>query len=262
MKNLIKTNQVKKTLILLTVALGLYSCQKGNAPQPSTKATQLSFGLKATNASIPVMGTTRRAFGPTMNAATGAVTTPVIKFTAGTANIAKFKLEAKKGNTSIEVQTKNLMNVDLFAINPAVITAKLDTGTYKELEIRVELAQTADTTKIPLTLKGSFIAADSTVVPIKFDINQNLTIKAEANNIVLHNSTDLASIVMLHLDRVVAGITASDLNAAKRTNGVIVISSTSNINLFNKLKVNVENSGDTEVKEDHDSSHGGHDGSH
>jgi len=39
---------------------------------------------------------------------------------------------------------------------------------------------------------------------------------------------------------------------------VIVISSTSNVNLFNKLKLNVENCGDTDVKEDHHD--GGHDG--
>jgi len=255
MKNSIKSSTLKRSLILLVFALCVYGCKKDNSSLISTKSTQVAFGLQATSASNFLAATTR-ALVTSSNRAT--VTAPVINFTSGTANISRFKLEAKKGNTNIEIQTRNLMNVDLFALNPAVITATLDTGTYKEIEVRVEFAQTADTAARPLTLKGSFTAADSTVVPVEFDINEDLTIKAGASNVVLHNNTDLSSIVMLHLDRAVAGITASDLNSAKRTNGVIVISSTSNVNLFNKLKLNVENCGDTDVKEDHHD--GGHDG--
>jgi len=147
------------------------------------------------------------------------------------------------------------MGVDLFALTPSVVMATLDTGTYKEIEVRVELVQSADTSAIPLKLKGTFTAADGTVIPVEFDVNENLTIKAEASNVVLHNTGNLSTIVQLHLDKIVAGITASDLNAAAKTGGVIVISNTSNVSLFNKIKFNVEGCGDTQVNDDHDGHH-------
>ncbi|MGZ3766315.1 MAG: hypothetical protein ACXVB0_09250 [Mucilaginibacter sp.] len=244
----LKKSTTLKSLIVIMIVLSVYSCKKGNSPLPSTKASQVAFGVKAVNSSTIL---TASASKLTVNSVS---TAPVIQFTSGVANIAEFKLEAKTANSSVEIRTKNLMNVDLFALNPAVVTATLDTGTYQQIEVRVELVQSADTSAIPLKLKGSFSAADGTVIPVEFDINENLTIKAEATNVLLHSTGDLSTIVQLHLDKIVAGITASDLTSADKTGGVIIISNTSNINLFNKIKFNVEGCGDTEVKEDH----GGH----
>jgi hypothetical protein len=59
----------------------------------------------------------------------------------------------------------------------------------------------------------------------------------------------MSTIVMLHLDKIVAGITAADMNAAVKTAGVIIISSTSNMSLYNKIKLNVVTCGDTEVQQ-------------
>ena len=241
------SNKSKKLLILLVVVLTVYSCKKGNSPQPSTKASQVAFGVKAVNSSTVLAASASKL-------AVNSVA-PVIQFTAGVANIAQFKLEARKANTSIELTTRNLMGVDLFALTPSVVFANLDTGTYKEIEVRVEFVQTADPSAIPLTLKGTFTAADGTVIPVEFDVNENLTIKAEASNVVLHNTGNLSTIVQLHLDKIVAGITATDLNAATKTGGVIIISSTSNASLFNKIKFNVEGCGDTQVNDDRDGHH-------
>jgi uncharacterized membrane protein YgcG len=241
------SNKLKKALLLLMVVLAVYSCKKGNSPQPSTRASQVAFGVKAVNSSTVLAASASKL-------AVNSVA-PIIQFTAGVANIAQFKLEARKANTSIEITTRNLMGVDLFALTPSVVFANLDTGTYKEIEVRVEFVQSADNSAIPLTLKGTFTAADGTVVPVEFDVNENLTIKAEASNVVLHNTGNLSTIVQLHLDKIVAGITASDLNAATKTGGVIIISNTSNVGLVNKIKFNVEGCGDTQVNDDHDGHH-------
>jgi hypothetical protein len=251
METLKKSNKLEKSLILLMVVLLAFGCKKGNAPLPVTKASQVAFGVKAVNSSTILAASTSKL---TVNSV---ATIPVIQFTAGVANIAKFQLEAKTANSSVEIETRNLMNVDLFAVNPSVASATLDTGTYKQIEVRVEFVKSADTSATPLKLKGGFTAADGTVIPVEFDINEDLTIKAEATNVVLHNTGDLLTIVQLHLDKIVAGITASDLAAADKTGGVIIISETSNINLFNKIKFNVEGCGDTEVQDDSSGHHGG-----
>jgi len=257
MENLKKSIKLKKSLVLLILALAVYSCKKGNSPLPSAgKTSQVSFGVQAINSTAVLASTS----GLAVNSVT-----PVIQFTSGVANISKFKLEAKTVNRSVEIETKNLMNVNLFAPTPALIGTTLDTGIYKEIEVSVVLLPSADTTARPLTLKGSFTASDGTIVPVEFDINESLTIKAEVKNVTLDNNTDLSTIVLLHLDKVVAGITAADLNAASKTAGKIIISSTSNVSLFNKIKFNVEGCGDTEIEheggEGHHGNGGGGDGS-
>ena len=252
MENLKNSIKLKKSLIVLVVVLAAYSCKKGNTPLPVTKASQVAFGVQAANATVPLAASASKL---TINSV---ITTPVIQFTAGVANISKFKLEAKMANSNVEIETRNLMNVDLFSLTPSVVTATLDTGTYKEIEVRVELTQSADTSAIPLKLKGSFTATDGTIIPVELDVNENITIKAEAKNVLLHNNGDLSTIVQLHLDKIVAGITASDMNAATKTGGVIVISNTSNTNLFNKIRFNVESCGDTEVKHNGNDNGSGH----
>jgi hypothetical protein len=249
MKSLNQSIRLKKSLILLIVLLAAFGCKKSNTPAPSPKASQVAFGIKAINPTTVLAASTSNLTVNSLN--TNAVAAPIIQFTAGIANIAKFKLEAQSASTQVEIETRNLMNVDLFAATPSVINTTLDTGTYKQIEVSVVLTQSADTAAIPLKLKGTFTAADGSIVPIEFDINQNLTIKAEAKNVSLHNTGDLSTIVSLHLDKIVAGITASDLNSATKTGSVVVISNTSNVTLFNKIAFNVENCGDTQVEDDH-----------
>jgi len=257
MESVNKSIKLKRSIILLILAVAVFGCKKGSSPAPTPLTpgvSKVSFGVKAVNSTTPIA--LNSAFSTSAVAAT-----PAIQFTAGIANISKFKLEAKTATRSVEIETKNLMNIDLFAITPAVVSATLDTGTYKEIEVRVELAQTADTSAIPLTLKGTFTAPDGSATPIELIVNQNLTIKAEAKNVVLHNTGDLSTIVMLHLDKIIAGITASDLAGATKTGGVIIISSASNAAIFNKISFNVENCGDTQVEQENGNDHGGNDGS-
>ncbi len=262
MKNLASLTQIKKALVVLLTIACVYSCKKDSGVKPAavTKASQVAFSLKAVNTSTALMASASK-----LNVNSVA---PVIMFSSGTANITRFRLEAKTAQSSIEITTRNLMAVDLFALNPSVVTAALDTGIYKEIEVRVDFTRMADTSAIPLKLKGSFTAADGTITPVELDINQDLTIKAEASNVMLHNTGDISTLVQLHLDKMVAGITASDLSSASLTGGVIVISDNSNANLFNKIRLNVENCGDTQMHQeggDDGGSHGegghGNDGS-
>ncbi|ASU33093.1 hypothetical protein [Mucilaginibacter xinganensis] len=244
-----KKQLITKGFCAIALAFMFSACQK-NGSSPSTTGTQLSFAMSADNSSTALPSSVG---GLTTNATTG---TASIAWTSGIANIAYFKLEAKKGNTSVEIKSKALTNVDIFAPIPAKIAAAIDTGTYREIEIKIVLAKTT-TANIPLTLKGNFTTAGGAVVPIEFDFNDDAIIKAELENITVDGKTDLATTIKFHLNKLLTNTAAAILDKADRVNGTIVISSTVNVALYNAIKAHFELCGEGKGFEHHDKSERG-----
>lgn len=241
-------NFTTTTMIAVTV-LTFAACKKNSV---SPTKPQMSFQLKADNttSTLAVSPGTNHLLTNSQSAGIAGLT-----FISGTANIAKFKLRAKKNGTEIEITSKNLNNVDLFALNPSIVGVTLDTGTYKEIEVRVMLQKTADTSTLPLKLKGTFTNSGGTVIPFEVDLNDDATIKAEADNITVSSSTDFTVLVTMHLNLLLTGLSAADFESAVLTNGNIVISNSSNTSIYNQILSNLSSCGHGEFSEHH------HDGS-
>lgn len=237
-------------LVAFTV-LSLAACKK-NGTTPSSKNSQLTFQMQADNASANLSATTSASGLATSSTFTGI---PGLTFTSGIANISQFKFEAKRNGVEIEVSSKKLTNIDLFAASPSIAGVTIDTGTYREIELRAIFQKSADTTAIPLQLKGSFTSSGGTVIPIEFDLNDNATIKSEVEDVHVTSTTDFAALIHVHLKKLESGITAADLEAGKLTNGVLVISNSSNTVIYNKILNNFTNCGEAEFHGNH------HDGS-
>lgn len=232
MKNF-RTNLIKIAIAVLISSIGLFSCKKDNSARPATlSGSQIAFGVKADNALSPASASKQ-----TVNAVT-----PPITWAAGLANIAKVKFEARANGVEKEFTARGLKNVDLFAFDPSFVSTIIDTGTFTNIEVKLELEQ-SNTADIPLNLTGNFTRTDGTIVPVEFDVNQNLEIKAEAEHVFIDKTTDLKTTLILHLNLFFQGITAAQLENADLTNGKIIISSTSNIALFNKAISNIQNNG-------------------
>ncbi|MDP9047951.1 MAG: hypothetical protein M3N14_07425 [Bacteroidota bacterium] len=258
LKNAIKTSAA---LILFAGALSMSSCKK-TALSPTSTGSHASFALMSS--SSPASGVAAVDPNARVRAAVAA-SAPLITWTAGSANITRFEFEAKRNGVETSFETRNLSNVDLFALSPALASISIDSGTYKEIEVRLVLSQSA-TAAIPLTLMGTFTTPqDSVAVPVEFDFNQDLKLKAEAENVVISKTQNLKTLFMLNLNMISTGLSAADLHAATRTNGKVVISSTSNTALFNKIVSNLQSISQAKCKsEDKGSDDGGdsHGGKH
>ncbi len=235
-----------RTSIIATVVLAIISlaaCKKGNnhsAVIPSGSA-KLSFQMHATSATLASMPP------DSVSSISGLV------WTAGEANIGRFAFEARRSGVSINIESNNLTNVDLFALTPLQTYVTLDTGVYKEIEITAFLEST-DTVP-PLKLTGTFTNDSAKVVPIEFDLGGHATVKVEENNIDINGTTNYTALLDLQLARLTKGITAADLNKAVLTGGKIVISKTSNAWLYWEMRSNIARCGWGEFREekrDHD----------
>lgn len=240
-----KTTFVKTGISIMIAAAMLTSCKKGD-PSYATASAQLSMGIKADNAITSFASNTGgQAVNSTNSVAAG------IAFTSAIANISGFKFEAKRKGVQIEVKSNNLTTVDLFAISPSMTGVSLDTGTYAEIEIRVAFTKSSTTT-LPLVVKGNFTTSTGTVIPFEFDLNDNAEIKAEAHDVVVDGKASFVNIVTLHLNKLLAGVSAAEVAAATQTSGTIIVSSTSNSSIYNKILNNLTSCGESNGFERHD----------
>ncbi|QKJ29040.1 hypothetical protein HQ865_04495 [Mucilaginibacter mali] len=235
-----KTNLWRTGLAIAMAALLFGACKKDNnsANGSSSGSAKMSFGLQADNASAVLANNeTSEALVTQASSGAGSVT-----WTSGTANISGFNFEAKRRGLEVEIRSRSMASIDIFAPVPTMVSSVIDTGLYREIEIRVMLSKTSGST-IPLTLKGTFTTSGGAAVPIELDFNDDATIKAEADNVTVDNTTDITTIVSMHLNKLLDHVSASGLEAATRTSGTIVISSSSNTSIYNKIRDNIGNCG-------------------
>ncbi|HTD41025.1 MAG TPA: hypothetical protein VK671_10425 [Mucilaginibacter sp.] len=238
-----KTVRTSIIATMVLVVISFAACKKGskNSSVVPSGTAKLSFQMAATSANLASLPP------DSVSSIAGLV------WTAGNANIGKFAFEARRSGVSINIESNNLTNVDIFALTPLQTYVTLDTGVYKEIEITAFLEST-DTVP-PLKVSGTFKNDSSKVVPIEFDLSGHATVKVEQNNIDINGTTDYTALLDLQLTRLTKGVTAADLNGATLTGGKIIISKTSNTMLYWKMRSNIARCGWGEFREfrrDHD----------
>ena len=220
-------------------AISVTSCKKSSDANGTTATAQFVMSLNSDSSSINLSSTGNNNIAVNSIGANATAASPAnVTFTSGTANVSSFKFEATKNGKPVEFVTNNLNNIDLFAAAASSINAKLDTGTYTNVEVRIKLAKSA--TLIPLVLKGTYTSFGGAVVPLQIDFNEDAEIRIEVKDkIVVNGKTDLATALKMHLNRLFAGVSSGDVDKATRTSGVILINSTLNTVIYNKVKTNI-----------------------
>ena len=212
------------------------SCRKVNSVDPTNIAadsTSLSFGVQTdgfayTLASKPATG----------NLTTNSASLEAFTWTGGTANISKFKLNATRDGVAQEIVSNNLTNLDLFALSPLLSKVNIKKGLYKNVTLSMVLNAATATTGKPITLNGTFTTGAGTRWPVEFDFNESVEVKVALADITVDGTKNLVTKINMHLNKFLNSITAQQIDAATRTNGTIIISSTSNVNLYNLIKAN------------------------
>ena len=215
--------------LILVAGMILSSCTKDN----STGDGKLSYKVKPANFTASV--------GPTASGSGLIVainSNSSLTWTSGNVNISEIDFEAESKSAEIEYELKQAFNVDLFNLSPVLGSITLPDATYEEVELKLVLKKSA-TSNIPLTLKGSYTDGSGTKIPVEFYFNEDFEVEVEAENIVVSGTNDYLGLINVQLNKFLTNVVSADLSGAAKTNGVIVISSTSNMELYAKLKANL-----------------------
>lgn len=205
------------------------------------------------NNSTPIMGLSVQALNPsfnlpvtsTMMKATSA--TSLVQITSAKLLVSKFSFEAelKSSNkahdsVSIEYNWNGPKVVDLLNATADFGQLTLQPGFYDEIELRVASVRNNTDTIPVFSLTGNYTNSANVVIPVTFKVNEPVLIKTELKNdtITSTSTSSFSGIVQVYLDQLFVGIAPADLDNAVKTNGTIVINSTTNANLYQILRVN------------------------
>ncbi len=222
MKNLIKFGTT-----LLGAVLILSSCEKDD----SSGSGKLSYKVKPANFSASI-GSTASGSGLIV----GVNSNSSITWTSGNIYISEIDFEAESKNSEIEFELKQAVSVDLFNLSPLLGSITIPDGTYDEVELKLELKKSSS--NIPLTLKGSYTDGSGAKIPVEFYFNEDFEVEVEAEDLVVDGNNDYLGLINIQLNKFMTNVISADLSSATKTNGIIVISNTSNTNLYTKLKAN------------------------
>lgn len=218
---------MKTSKLLMTGAAAMLlfgACKKSGSDGSSASASAMQFKLTAANPLVVV----------NKPAAPG-----TILWTSGTAAATGVKLEAKRNGTQIEYKTTGLQQIDLFASVVAGLgTITIPVATYTEVEFKITLNQNG--TNAAMELNGQYTNAIGAVTPVVFSLNSLFILKAEQTNVSVTSNSSITALTTLDLSFVSNGITQAMLNSATTTGGKIIMSASSNINLYNTIINNLQ----------------------
>lgn len=225
--------------ILIGAALIFSSCTKSN----STGSGKISYQVKPTNFTSSI-GSSISGSGLTVNVNSASSLT----WNSGHITLSEINFEAEQDTSEIEYEFKNVSNVDLFNLSPVLGSINVPKGTYKEVELKVKLDSSGTSTPA-LSLKGTYIDENSHSIPVEFYFNEDMEMEAKAKDFLVDGTKDYLGLINIQLNKILADVNSSDMNGATQTNGVIIISSSSNVELYNKIKGGIAAWADTEFED-------------
>lgn len=230
----------KKIPALLFLPLILLSaCSKKstttNPTHPGGTTASMSYEMKAIN--------------PSSSIAHKGTATGIITWSSANAMPNQVKFEATQGSSEIEYKSNNSAAIDLLSTDTTGFGSfTLPAGTYSEVELKIELNASGSTPA--LQLNGSY--SDGTVtIPVTFSLNENLELKTESHDVTTTASSSFLAVTSIDLSAITSGITASMITGATLTGGTLIISSSSNSDLYDIIKTNLSQRHHLEFDDDH-----------
>jgi hypothetical protein len=156
----------------------------------------------------------------------------ILNWTSGFASASEIEFEAENEDREVEYNSTANQRIDLFAPLSSLGFVNIPPGTYEEVEFEIQLTSSP---AIPaFELRGTY-----NTTPIVFMINTPIEIEAEFEDVIIGSGADYTALISFNLSRLTQGITDAALSNATLTGGEIIISATSNINLYNFMLANL-----------------------
>lgn len=227
---------MKKILLMAPVVLAFVACNKNR------DASGFDYQVKSGNASTLISASPQSGSG-TLARPQG---TGTLAWTSGYALVKELEFEAEKDSMKVEFETDLNQKIDLFSPLSSLGVVEVPAGFYEEIEFQIEVGPGSG--ENALQLDGTY-SSSGLSTPVSFRLNVPLEIESEKENILVAGAANYTALTTLDLSLIATGATDAMFANATFTNGVIVISATSNTELFQIFYNNLRNCGGVEVED-------------
>lgn len=215
--------RIKATLFSITIA-GIFmlmsSCANNEIVLPGL--AQFKLGAITTSNSISTQ-TSRVAAANDLQFTSGSITIREVVFDGDL-----------EGGSSVSITHEQIATIDYATglITPEVII-EVTAGTYTSVNLGIELQD--DGTGLSIEIEGTYTNSNDTIIPVRFEFNSGEVFEASAPMVTLSTDTDVVGKISWDALDWFSVVPASALDAATQTDGIIVISATSNPDIFDAV---------------------------
>lgn len=164
----------------------------------------------------------------------GGRTSSTFIWTGGYASVSEIRFDAK-GDNKLEYRSRTPITINLFDSVSSIGGLTIPSGTYRKAKVKVEFEPTS--TASALELRGTYTSNNNVAVPLIFRIDKDFEVKYEIREpFTITDTTQYSITNTLPLNGLLNNINDAMIsNATRDNNGVIVVSSASNTNLYNLI---------------------------
>ncbi len=155
-----------------------------------------------------------------------------LQFTNGSITIREVVFDGDlEGGSSVSITHEQIAVIDYATgiITPE-ISIEVTGGTYTSVNLGIELQD--DGAVLSIELEGTYINSDETEIPIRFEFKSGEVFEANASKVTINTNTDMVAKITWDALDWFSVVSASELDVAILTNDTIIISETSNPDIF------------------------------
>ncbi|MBN2615421.1 MAG: hypothetical protein JXR71_06975 [Bacteroidales bacterium] len=221
---------------LVVLAVGLFACQKQNTAATPTTSGPSSLDLKL------------QAVNPSFTLKSAMANSPAISWDSASMVVSMVKFEAslkssvsEKDSIEIEYKWRGPQTVNLLDTTATFGNFSLQPGYYDQVELKVSGLSDDAAGRPVFYLHGIYAENDTTSLPIVVKSYQNVLFKTESDSVHVDSTSASAitSYIQIYLDQLMTNVQALDLNNADLTNGTLVISDSTNTEIYNAIMRNL-----------------------
>lgn len=183
-------------------------------------------------------------------------TTGTVSFAEGYIAIRKLEFEAESENDLVEIEFEleqnTLIDFATGITTPDIKFITIPAGTYNEVEVEIELRE--DSEEPAILLFGTYIAPDGVEHSLRFEFNSEKSFEVEREGEIILAENEVA-IAQITFDPFLwfAVVTDEDFaDATKDADGSIVINSTQNTEIHDKVVEMLELASEVEIEDEDD----------
>lgn len=221
-------------IVFIALTFGFFACQDNNIEPADQGPSTLGVTIQALNKSysLPVNGT------KSATDETSTLTWDTVQMVVSNVTVqAELKsLVSRKDSIEILYKWTGPQISDLLDSTITFGNFILQPGFYDEVEISVKgLKEDAD--GIPVFyMTGTYTNGDATTIPVIVEVNNDIVFKTEKDSVeVTEDNIDVTSYIQIYLDELLADVSPSEMDNAKLTDGVILISERSNRDIYKSI---------------------------
>ncbi len=174
-----------------------------------------------------------------------------LSFNSGFITIREIEFEVETDDDSVEINFNVELNTKIdFATGettPDISYAEIPAGKYNEVEVEIELQDEGDNPSV--VLNGTYVDADGVSHDVRFEFNSGETFEVEREGVITFEVNE-SVLMQVTFDPTAwfAEVTDEELASATKSDGVIIISSTQNTEIFDIVADGIDLATEVEIE--------------